>query len=403
MDQKTKDFLEGLASFGVVFMQLAKGTKRTIRSWDDFENWHHQRGESRIDLATQWLKGGFGVGYLPRNHLAAIDADAQVTVHRLVCIEQRLVGVRFPRVYTPSGGVHALFVHPPEIYIPRLKNHICHPMEGGMKVPWDFKLGERTMLVAPGTVMPKGVYKAGDWLQPPVLDVRRLAPGLEIYKVLPQFIRDNRPFRDRTMNAMTYLRTTAPISIKGRGSRLTLGKVARRVVAFHDLDPGLAFHLLTVNKGGWIAWNNRCLDEYGKPCPWDPDEIMDALYDALDAAPEYGVHLYKRQEARAHAFQSLESFLAALTYLPEPAPGTFMKRSTLYGAFIEFAGVESEFFNNKEFGTHIGRAIENGQVPFVQRHATNRDGKIYLGIDEHTLKHALDTYEQRQRDYSASA
>ena len=142
-------------------MQLVPGTKRTKRTWDFFEELHDKCGESRIDLADDWLQKGFGVGYLLRGGLAAVDADGPETVQRIEDFEESDGYIHFPKVATPSGGIHALLVHPPGIDFFRLKNHVCHPKEDGIKVPWDFKLGERTMLVAPGTVMPKGVYKPG--------------------------------------------------------------------------------------------------------------------------------------------------------------------------------------------------------------------------------------------------
>jgi len=403
MNMETKLFLEGLATFDVVFMQLKPGTKRTIHPWDFSENLHERQGGTRIDLATQWLKDGYGVGYLPRRRLGAIDADAGSTIKRIADLEEDEVYLHLPRVYTPSGGLHALFVHPPEIDLERLKNHVCHPTEDGVKVPWDFKLGERTMLVAPGTVLAKGTYRAGIWMPPPALDVRRLAPGLDIYKSQPDFLRDTRSKRDRIMGAMTYLRTSAPISVKGQHSRSVLWTVAKHLVAYYDLDPGLAFHLLTVNKGRLTAWNNRCLGEDGKPHPWDPDELLDALHEAVDATPEYGVHLFQRQQARNHALQCVQCLLEVLTFLPQPSGEIFMKRGDLYRAFVEWCAVDPKFFCDKEFGTHMGKAINAGRVPFVFLDRTNRDGRIYRGINLHALNHAIHQFEQRQRTFAGAA
>lgn len=402
MDQKTRNYLDGLASFRVVFMQLAKGTKRTTRSWKWFEDKHDQRGESRLDLALKWLKEGYGVGYLPRNRLAVLDADAPETVRRILDFEKREGALLLPKVRTPSGGLHALFVHPDEIDVSHLKNHICHPKENGTTVPWDLKLGERTMLVAPGTITPKGIYTAGDWTSPPTLDVRRIAPQIEIYKSLPSFLRDTRPLRDRIINAMVYLKT-APISVKGNGSRTVLRQIARRLVAYHDLDPGLAFHLLTVNKGGHIAWNNRCIGADGKLHPWDPDDLLDALYDALDAAPEYGIYLFNRKQARSAAFQSFDTLVALLTFLPEPIGEITMRVGDLYRFFIEYFKVDATHFGDKEFGSYMGKVIEEGRIPFVVRDRNNRDGRIYRGMDLNMLQYAVRMYEQHQKSFAFTA
>ena len=157
MDKDNNNYLEGLAGFDVIFTQVAPGTKRTTRTWDYFEDLHEKRGGSRLDLVHDWLKKGYGVGYLLRNRLAAVDADDITTVNRIMEFEDREIYLHFPKVLTPGGGIHAHFQHPPDLDMRSLKNHVCHPEEDGVVVPWDFKLGNRTMLMAPGTVMEKGV------------------------------------------------------------------------------------------------------------------------------------------------------------------------------------------------------------------------------------------------------
>lgn len=400
MDKEVRQFYEGLAQFGVVMMKLKPGTKRTTRTWDFFENLHAQRGESRLDLAEEWLKRGFGVGYLLRGRLGAVDADSPDTVQRIHDFEIGEIYIHFPKVHTPSGGIHALLVHPPNIDPDRIKNHVCHPEEDGVKVPWDFKLGERTMLVAPGTVMPKGVYEPGIWLPPPVLDVRCLAPELEIYKSLPPFIRDTRPIEDRIMGAMTYLRVKAAVSIKGQRSRSTLWTVGIHVVAYFDLDPSLAFYLMTENKGGHIAWNNRCLGEDGKLRPWDFGELMDVLDQAVDLAPAYGIYLYKREQERAFAHQGAMTFLEALTYLPKAEGTLWVDVDDLFQAFLDFSGAKPEVYSSREFGCRVSEAINSGQLPFVYRDRNNIAGRILRGMDLNTLKVAIAIYEQRQHRYS---
>ena len=134
MNKDTLEYLDGLAGYGVVFTQVVPGTKRTTRTWDHFEELHERRGGSRLDLVHEWLQKGYGVGYLLRNGLAAVDADAKETVQRIADFEDREIYLHFPKVYTPSGGIHAHFVHPPSIDMSRLKNHVCHPREDGVAV-----------------------------------------------------------------------------------------------------------------------------------------------------------------------------------------------------------------------------------------------------------------------------
>ena len=122
-------YLEGLAGFGVVFTQIIPGTKRTPRTWDHFEELHDKRGGSRLDLVHEWLYKGYGVGYLLRGGLAAVDADDSSTVQRIAAFEDSDGYLHFPKVATPSGGIHAHFQHPPTLDLTRVKNHVCHPVE----------------------------------------------------------------------------------------------------------------------------------------------------------------------------------------------------------------------------------------------------------------------------------
>lgn len=189
--------LEGLASLGVVFVQLIPGEKRTTRGWDHFQRLHDVCGLSRIDLATQWLRKGYGVGYLPGGKHWVVDCDSPETVARTrrFCLDAGLVP---PMCITPSLGAHFSFGFPGGLEKRGMKHHVCHPKENEEKVPWDFKLGTRTMLVAPGTQTPKGIYlPPGPWVEPPVLDPRSLSPGLEIYRERRDFLVDERDFNCR--------------------------------------------------------------------------------------------------------------------------------------------------------------------------------------------------------------
>ena len=405
MNINTRTFLEGLTGFNVVFMKTQKDTKRTIRSWRVYEEYHDQHAESRIDLAYQWLQSGFGVCYLLRNRLAAVDADAPETVQRVMDFEERDGYIHLPKVDTPSGGIHGLFQHPADLSLRNMKNHVCHPFEEGVKVPWDFKLGERTMLMAPGTVMSKGVYKAGIWLQPPVLDVRFLAPTIEIYRQVPEFIKDTRPWVDRVMAAMTYLRCRAPVSIKGKGRRNVLHTVADHIVGYYDLDPGLAFHLMVNTKKGkdrkgnpvtYIAWNERCLDDLGTPSPWSDDDLWHALDAAVDNAPGYGIKMYKKAQEKTLGRNGAATFIEMLTYLPEPRCNIWITADELYSFFIEYTGVKPSTFQKCELGLEMTRAIDQGRLPFVHAGRTAAF-RFYAGLDQNTLRVAIAAYEERQK------
>lgn len=412
MDREVRRYLEGLAGFNVVFMQLVPGTKRTTRTWDRFEEFHAQRGESRIDLANYWLREGFGVGYLLRNRLAAVDADNLETVRRVMDFEERDGYLSFPKVFTPGGGIHALMVHPPCIDLTRLKNHVCHPKEDGEVIPWDFKLGERTMLVAPGTVTAKGTYKPGIWLPPPVIDIRSLAPELEIYRDIKDFLRDTRPLPQRVLAAMTYLQRKAPVSIEGKGGRNALRTVALHLLGYYDLDPSLAFHLLTKTKAGraqngarvdYTAWNDRCRNAVGEPYPWSDDDLWRVLEDAVDGAPSYGVHLFETAQERNYARWSAANFIETLTCLPTPNGTIWITADALYRAFLDHYELKPEAFHKSELGLEISFAIDQGRLPFVVRAHTHAGGRIYRGLDLNTLRIAMDIREQRHNGLNAAS
>jgi hypothetical protein len=410
MNGDVKRFNEGIAEFNVVFTQLVPGTKRTTRTWDYFEDLHAQRGESRIDLVDTWLRKGYGVGYLLRNRLAVIDADKPETIQRVLDFEEREVYLSFPKVHTPSGGIHALLLHPDWIDFHLMKNHVCHPKEDGQIVPWDFKLGERTMLVAPGTVNAKGLYTPGIWFRPPMIDVRSLAPDLEIYRDIKDFVRDTRPKQSRIIAAMAYLRAKAPISIEGKNGHHALRTVAQHIVGYYDLDPSLAFYLMTETKFGvrpdgtrveYKAWNERCLNQDGKAFPWSDEELARALEDAVDAAPAYGIHLLEKAQEKEFARWNAAAFIEMLTYLPRSLKPIWIKPDALYRVFIEFSGVNPAAFDRSEFGLEVSRAIEQGRLPFIERRRTNAEGRIYLGLNHDTLRIAIDVYEQRQKVFAA--
>jgi len=99
---------------------------------------------------------------------------------------------------------------------------------------------------------------------------------------------------------------------------------------------------------------------------------------------------------------SAAAFIEILTHLPEPKDRIWITADTLYRTFIEFSGVKPEAFIKGELGLELARAIAHGRLPFVYAHQTFAAGRIYCGLDLHTLRHAMDTYEQQQRAIPAA-
>ena len=401
-DKNTISSLEGIASYGCVFMELQPGKKMPTRSWDDFEELHYKRGQSCIELALHWLRKGNGVGYLMRNRLAAIDCDSMDTVRRAVLFGLKN-GLRFPHSRTPSGGRHFLFELPASLDYKSLKHHVCHPKENGVVVPWDFKLGTRTMLVAPGTIKYDdsgkviGRYTASPWLQPPVMDPRAIATGLDIFRDTAPFLRDTRPLKARTIAAMTYLRLHAPIC-KGSGARKVLLEVARHLVSWYDLDPHFAFHLMTVDKGGYTSWNNRCVDEVGHPYPWGKFELLSTLQATVDDPSSFGKVQYQRQDEREFIRWCLGSFNEVLRRVSFNAADKRVSTEELFQFFLEISGVKKDFIVIDEFGAELHNAISSGAVTSLKPHRTARL-KGFKGVDLDALWYALELYDSGHSIY----
>lgn len=391
LDRNNLTCLEGIASYGCVFLELKPGTKMPTRPWDRFEEMHEQRGESRLDLALGWLKKGSGVGYLPRNRLAVIDCDDMETVRRVIRYGQEH-DLLFPQIRTPSGGRHFLFHLAEGIDYTRLKHHICHPKEHGVVVPWDFKLGIRTMLVAPGTVKAGpgggalGKYQGSLWLQPPKLDPRALAPNLRIYRDTTPCLRDFRPERERVMGAMSYLRSKAPVC-RGAGARKVLLEVARHLVSWYQLDPHYALHLMTVDKrkgdgsGSHVSWNHRCVDEQGSDYPWLEHELLEALTAAVDEPSVFGRWEFKRVQEREAMRWHLPDLFHLLNTTPVVGVGDRISTEELFQRFLEMTNLDRRFITVDEFGAEVNQAITAGRISTLKRHRTSKR-KGFEGVDQ---------------------
>lgn len=280
------DWLAGLANYGSTFLQLPKDKKQTVRSWDTFRKFTGNRG---LAMARQWLSKGYGVGILPGPGLWVLDSDSPTAS---AWIEETLLdaGIIPLAVKTQGKGKHFYFRFPEGFPMENLKNHVCHPKDAdGLKFDADWKLGSRTMLVAPGTIYEGRPYQPlAVWREPPRVDPRMFLPEGEFWRESRPFMTDDRPLKDRRARARTYLPGRAPISECGRGGHKALGGVAAHLVAFLRLDPYAAASLML------RLWNGRCVDLEGNPCPWTKQEILSACEHAVDAIPAAGVKEWER-------------------------------------------------------------------------------------------------------------
>jgi hypothetical protein len=399
IDPSCLEFLEGLASFKVVFIRLARNQKFPIGGWDPYLNLHEQRGESRLDLALGWLDRGFGVAFLPQNRLWAVDLDRLKTKPGLPMQERletfQVETMRFgPRVVTPSGGEHVYFRLPDDLDMSLIKNHVCHPKdEDGIPQEWDFKMGPRTLLVAPGTprMRPDGtttLYRpATRWFEPAICDPRWIVPGLPILKPPPEpFTVSERSLENRIARAVTYLKTHARRSVRhtGGGGHKALWPVVVHLVVYLQLDPKLVVHLLTHPLGA--SWNDRSVDIEGRPAPWSRGELYAACMDAMDDAPPFGIKEYKELQAKRRVQARLDDFADLLNYLP--SSNERMYSGDLYRLFLELMDLDEEECTMDRFGKTVGKAIRQGAfITTCQMHHSRTRG--YEGVSEPMILQAI--------------
>lgn len=405
IDSNILEFLEGLASFNVVFLKLARDSKHTLRKWEHYLDLHEQRGASRIDLATEWLHQGFGCGFLPRNRLWVVDLDRRKGSTSLP-MQDRLEDfqaetLRYgPRVATPSGGLHAYLRLPDDLDLKRLKHHVCHPEEDeGVRLEWDFKMGHRTLLVAPGTSreLGNGTHRryepATPWFEPSVCDPRWLMPSLNILRPPPEpFLTDPREEKDRIVRAVKFLQKKAPVSVRHSGGEghKALWKVVVHLVAYLRLDPLLAVHLMTHPEG--TSWNARCRDTSGKPAPWSFSELQAACYAAQDEVPPFGVTEYKQQQAKNRVVSRLADFMHILTFVPFSEER--MLASDLYRLFLEVEELDEDDCSQKRFGDAMGIAMQEGILSLDHKRWTKTRAWSYGGVSEPLVLQAIQDREQ---------
>ncbi len=300
-------WLEGLAEMGCIFVELLPGTKRTLKPWLDYS---HENGARGVASARRWLKRGSGVGILLRPPLYVLDLDSRREVEKQVSTVLD-AGILPLAVLTPSGGQHLYGFLPESFPTAELKNHLNHPRDqDGEKRDMDFKFGPRTLLVAPGTIRNGAPYMPQEpWRQPPIMDPRIFLPFGRFWRVPIPFLKDTRCLKDRTARACTYLARCAPVSVSGRGGHKTLSGVCTHLVGALDLDPELAFHLLT---HGPNPWNLRCMDEAGNPFPWSDAELWACCTGAVDLVPAAGRKAWIRLQAKETMQNALQEAVRTL-------------------------------------------------------------------------------------------
>lgn len=378
--EEVQEFLAGLASTGACFLRLKPGCKRPDRRWSEFERMHEEVGASRLDLALGWLEQGFSLGFMPRGDLWVLDVDDRLSLDR---IEEFVVdrGAFGPRVSTPRGGQHFYFNLPSDLSRDGLKAHLLHPQDlDGLTVGMDFKFPGRTVVVAPGSVSPRGRYlPETNWDRPPIVDPRHIVRGLTLHHHRPEFIPCDRPLPHRIARAKSFLSKFRP-AISGRGGRKSLAAVSSHLVAYLGLDPPLAYHLLVTPEGS--SWNARCQREDGSPYPWSSHELFESLERAKNSVPFQGVRDFNTKAHREGVARKVERFLAAVLESRGPY-GKAVTTETLHQLFLETGGVPVEACSRKRFGAALKDA------GLRTRLATHARITVLDGIDLERLKGTL--------------
>jgi len=240
---------------------------------------------------------------------------------------------------------------------PELKHHVCHPLDpDGIRMAIDFKLGPRSLVVAPGVVRKGKIYSpACEWREPPELAPTFFGGDVEFFKVPPPpFAQDRRPLQNRISRACKYLSSwKTPVSVSGRGGRQALASVASHLVAFLGLDPHLAAKLLT---GGPNPWNSRCRRLDGSRYPWRKSDLRDACAVAVGSIPAAGVALFRQEAARGRRDALLTEFLDALIASMCQKCGEYVRVEHLRHRFQEWSG---EVVTRTGFGLAVAaRGIE---------------------------------------------
>jgi hypothetical protein len=401
IDPLVLDYWHGIAGFGVIAIRLIAGEKFSDQGWERFENLHHEKGGTRVDLVEQWLKKGYGVGFRPQGGLYCIDLDCNdgdlrpPMLDRVTdfCAETH----RYcPQIATPGRGLHLYARLPPDLPLQNLKHHVCRPVVDGVCQLWDLKLFERTLIVGPGTeVIRDGqlmrYQPSVPWIEPPIIDPRWIEPNLDLYHPEPEpYLKDERPFRDRKERAKSYVAFAAPVSVHGNRGSNTLRNVAEHLVAYLGIDPHYAFKLLTEKVRHRESWNDRCRGKNKQPFPWSKWELLRALERAVDAVPAQGKKDYQDAQRAMVNKRCLDEFMELLRYLPplevETAPWMFADDLLL--EFLSMFNLDPSDWTKTRLGLRLMPAIRAEEIPLVDMPKSKARLKAYVGVSTARLAEA---------------
>lgn len=314
IDASLLAFMEGVAHLGVTFIPIVAALKRPVGKLHRYER--AQEGasaERRLELALSWLTQGWEIGFLPSNRLYVVDADtAEAAAQVEAWAVQRCL--RPPAISTPRGGGHFYFMLPEGLSTVRLKAHVLKPRDpSGNQSSIDFKFPGRTLVKLIGRSENEITYRVQhEWKVPPPLDPREFFPSLQLYHPTDQrWIPSDRPLRDRILRGRVYLARRAPISVSGRRGRTTLLGVCTHLTRYLQLEPRLAYWLLTTKgQGGCESWNDRCRDSAGAPYPWSPNELITALDESMSHVPAQGVQDNELRQKKVAMADALAKFFS---------------------------------------------------------------------------------------------
>jgi len=399
VDSLTMSHLEGLAAEGVVWVELAYGTKHTRRGWDYFITQQQRHKGPSIDLATNTLNRGGQLGYLVHGDVWVLDLDTEAGTRNMPMWERfedlcSNLYMEPPMVQTPSGGIHAIFRLPQDLRQQPLKNHVCHPIEDEEKQEWDFKFGPRTLVVAAGSRNESGTYQPiTEWRDPPILDPRLLSPQMEILKDQSPFLIDLRPEKARVIAAQRFLRNLAPVATGGNARNLALQTVCEMLVGYYGLEPEYAFYLMTHEAEDKLPWVARCFGGDETSRIRASKQIWAALNNALECVPSYGAWKFREAVQQGVFIWCIPDFLDVLRLLPGNHHCGEMTSMQLFRSLQRLFGIEVPDGMVTIFGEVLLDAIYDGSIPLTKRDL--KGTRYYCGVSDPALAIAKQRFDTR--------
>ncbi len=344
---------------------LRANDKRPIRRFEKSLLWNRQTNDiRRLRETCKWFDAGLNVGFvLHKTGFWVLDLDA--TEGWPEAIDKAIEALDPPQVFTPSGGRHCYFSLPDSLANhPDLKAHVLHPIVGGKKLPLDLKLGGRpTLVVAPGSKRGDVQYLFnGKWKTPPVLDPRDILPTVDPLhrRAGVDFVRSQRPIRDRIWRAVSYLRLKAPVSVSGSGGAATLLGVCTHLTSYLNLPIDVALKLLVEPQGK--SWNDRCVDgTTHSSFPWQKADLERALKRGASCTPQFGVYEAETIRRAVERDTKLKRVCEILLGMVDPR-GDVVPVRDVYNAVLPVVELSTEECTI----TRLGRAMRNHGIQRVQ-------------------------------------